>query len=415
MECAAAATQEIEKERECRKIAFSSRKLSSLPRKLEGSHSRAAPVRLAGPRAHPRMHAALVRTALPKVTSRTGCMRRSRVSHRPSAMTSEKPTRASSSLSTSPRITQPAWPSADGRTLVFIHGWPDTIDLWTPIIGKLTEQGHKCVSVALPGYPHGSVDFKNKNTPDFDDAVRDCVDAIQISTVDSIADVKTPRKVTLVCHDWGCVVGFKVQKQYPELIEGLVALDVGGDASGLSKKEQTFIVAYQTWLIAAHFIGGPIGDFMTTKFAKVAGAPVTVEGMGDTRAMSKQSKSTLVSSKLNWPYVAFWRDLLFAKKKTEKDDTKSTEDSDSSRKHTKVPTPTCPTLFLFGGSKPAMFHSRKWIEALLEKKEINGSDVFEIQNAGHWFVVENMQETFSVIQKWLVETSPGRIKIRSAL
>jgi pimeloyl-ACP methyl ester carboxylesterase len=339
----------------------------------------------------------------------------------------------------SPKITNPAWPSPTGRTLLFIHGWPDRNELWAPLISLLTKQGHTCVCFALPGYPDGSVD-PTKKTPDFDDAVRDCVCAIQcvtaastVSTTSiasrSVSSHPPQQKVTLVCHDWGCVVGYKLEKRYPELIEGLVALDVGGDASGLSKKEQSFIAAYQLWLIAAHAIGGRVGDYMTTKFARIAGAPVT------TGVSNQSQKNVIVSSKLNWPYVAFWRDALFPGKKYENgfDDAGDApvpaehtsgigNKSPEKEKHEKpVSTPSCPTLFVFGGAKPVRFHSQKWIDAVLEKKKVNGSDVIEIENAGHWFVVENVDETFELVEKWLKETRADSgtetqdVKIRSSL
>ena len=67
-------------------------------------------------------------------------------------------------------VVEPAWPSPDGRTLVFVHGWPDTVDMWTPLIERLSKQGHKCVCVPLPWYPGGSDPEKR---PDFDTAARD--------------------------------------------------------------------------------------------------------------------------------------------------------------------------------------------------------------------------------------------------
>ena len=68
------------------------------------------------------------------------------------------------------------------------------------------------------------------------------------------------------CHDWGCVVGFKVvRSSRPSDVASVVALDVGGDARGLSSKEKAFIVSYQAWLAAAHLVGGPVGDYMTTE------------------------------------------------------------------------------------------------------------------------------------------------------
>jgi hypothetical protein len=84
-------------------------------------------------------------------------------------------------------------------------------------------------------------------------------------------------------------------------------------------------------------------------------------------------------------------------------------------------------LFLFGGNKPARFHSDAWLKAIDAKKaEGDGSAWYEMNDAGHWFPVERVDETFDALDAWFratkkkendVETSdsPTPSEIRSAL
>lgn len=40
-------------------------------------------------------------------------------------------------------------------TLVFIHGWPDTVKLWEPTQERFAALGYRCAAVGLPGYGTG--------------------------------------------------------------------------------------------------------------------------------------------------------------------------------------------------------------------------------------------------------------------
>ena len=307
---------------------------------------------------------------------------------------------------------------------MFVHGWPDSVDMWTPLVERLAEQGHRCVCVPLPWYPGGSDPAKR---PDFNVAARDVVfaarQATQTKTTEAKRVERRRERVTLVCHDWGCVVGFKVQKMVPELVEAVVALDVGADARGLSAKEKAFVVAYQSWLAAAHVLGGDVGDRMTTAFARFAGAPVTKHG-------AKAKTKPVVRARLNWPYVAFWRDALFPRPRRRAgtgDDAAGTYAAPRARSSTpnerKTPietakretaaveeesfpfAPSCPVLFLFGGNKPARFHGDAWLAAIdLKKARGDGSAWREMKDTGHWFVVERVDETFDAIDAWFRAT-----------
>lgn len=41
-------------------------------------------------------------------------------------------------------------------TLVFLHGWPDSVELWAPTQQRFASLGYKCAAVGLPGFGSGS-------------------------------------------------------------------------------------------------------------------------------------------------------------------------------------------------------------------------------------------------------------------
>ena len=106
-------------------------------------------------------------------------------------------------------VVEPKWPSPGGRTLVFLHGWPDSPRLWDAQIAHLSEAGHRCVAVPLPGYPPDDAPNRTQGAPrpNFDTAVDDV-----IATVAALTTARE-RPFVFVCHDWGCLVGYKLQRR----------------------------------------------------------------------------------------------------------------------------------------------------------------------------------------------------------
>lgn len=40
-------------------------------------------------------------------------------------------------------------------TIVFLHGWPDTVQMWEPTQERFARLGYRCAAVGLPGYGTG--------------------------------------------------------------------------------------------------------------------------------------------------------------------------------------------------------------------------------------------------------------------
>jgi pimeloyl-ACP methyl ester carboxylesterase len=220
------------------------------------------------------------------------------------------------------------------ETLLFIHGWPDDSSVWSNQINALKEK-YDCHTFDLPRTP--------KDFPELADLV-----------IERIKAFNTP--VILIGHDWGAYLSYIVQKKHPELVKGLITLDVGGDVRPQSFLQAVGIASYQLWLIIAWFLKS---DKMSRGFAKLMKAP----------------RPERVTSELNYLYYFFWRRLFRAK----------------------VYWPRCPLLYVYGTRKPLMFHSKKWLKFLESSPKYH---VHVFKETGHWMMRDEPDVLNKVIEKF---------------
>ena len=98
-----------------------------------------------------------------------------------------------------------------GRPVLFLHGNPDTADMWLPVIGGLQDQA-RCLAPDLPGFG------RSKAAESFD-----CSLDAMASWVDGFLDAAGVREtVTLVVHDFGGPYGFAWAVKHPERVAGMV-------------------------------------------------------------------------------------------------------------------------------------------------------------------------------------------------
>lgn len=240
-----------------------------------------------------------------------------------------------------------------GETLVFIQGWPDDASLWDDIVASLGEK-YRCVRVNLPNYDGTITTRWGYDTEEIVDAIATVVRKV------------AQRPVTLVLHDWGCYWGHAVHYRYPELVARVAGLDVAphykpGAGAILG------IVAYQWWLLSAFILGGPVGNWMTRRMAKLGGAPG-----GEER----------IDARMNYPYRNVWADLVTGR----------------AQQLTAGYWPTCPLLFVYGERKPFPFHSRVWVDHV---RSVDGGEVVGL-SCGHW--VTRHPSFVHVLSHWLDTT-----------
>ena len=178
-----------------------------------------------------------------------------------------------------PASSSPGDSGAAPEQLFFIHGWPDSAALWDAQVAFFVPRGYRCLRVTMPHY-HG------RETAD---VVGDLLLPSHVdwgATTQRLAEALRQhgggKPVTLVIHDWGSVWGFYLQLLVPDLVKGIVAMDVGPWAlSGRWRNVPAMLaigLVYQYWLATAHIIGRAsssafgkgLADWMTRAFAHLA-------------------------------------------------------------------------------------------------------------------------------------------------
>lgn len=155
--------------------------------------------------------------------------------------------------------------TGQGPTVLLLHGFPDTHQVWRKQVGVLAAAGYRVLAPDLRGYgrtdaPGGIFDYTlDKLRSD----VLGLLDALQID------------KVFIVGHDWGSLIGWQIATLAPQRVHRLVALSVGHPAaiarSGLLQHlRMSYVLGFILPGIAEHTLRA--GDwFMMRQFTDEPG------------------------------------------------------------------------------------------------------------------------------------------------
>jgi len=254
---------------------------------------------------------------------------------------------------------------AGPKSVVMVHGWPDTYRLWDGQVAALRER-YRCVRFSLPGY-----ESTEKRAYSLDEV---------IATIRAVVEESCPgQRVTLLLHDWGCFYGYQFAMRHPELVARVIGVDIGDAGSRMHRAElgvrgRLMVIAYQMWLAYAWRIGGRAGDAMARAMARVLRVP-------------KDAKT--VHAQMGYPYAVRWLGAAGGVHGL-----RSYE-------------PQVPMLFLYGERKPMMFHSRAWAERVASRppNRVLGFPT------GHWIMIGRKQAFNEAVQAWLAETDGLRAPI----
>ncbi len=244
------------------------------------------------------------------------------------------------------------------RTVVMLHGWPDTYRVWDAQVAAL-QAHYRCVRFTLPGFDAR----KPRRAYGLDEMV---------ATIANIVNAVSPDdKVILLVHDWGAAFGYQFCARYPHRVERLVGVDIGDTGSpqffqSLTWKAKLGIAGYQLILALAWKLGGRLGTRMTRGMARLLRAP---------------SEPQTITSDMNFPYYITWTGAY------------------GSYRQMQVLEPQCPMLFIYGRKKPFMFHSPQWAQRLNERP---GSQALAF-DADHWPMVRQSQAFNAAVLQWLAQ------------
>jgi cis-3-alkyl-4-acyloxetan-2-one decarboxylase len=240
------------------------------------------------------------------------------------------------------------------QTIVMIHGWPDTHEIWKKQIEFFKNQ-YRCVSFTLPGFAKGD---NRKYT--FEDI---------ISTIDQILQAVSPnQKVILMVHDWGCVFGYEYAMRFSEKIEKAIGIDIGDAGSKefireLSLAAKLMVFAYQMLLALSYVLKlNRLHRFMA-------------------QALQARSNISKVHAGMGLPYAMKWLGVNGGMKK-------------------QLPMlPSFPFFFAYATQKPFMFHTKKWTDKILA----NPANKVQPFNCGHWVMIDKADEFNMAVKNWIEE------------
>lgn len=111
------------------------------------------------------------------------------------------------------------------RTLVLVHGYLESMEVWEAFAGQLAHAGYRVVTLDLPGHGISEVVGEVHSMEFLADVVRRLMDKLAIE------------KATLVGHSMGGYVALAFAELYPERTETVVLFHSSPDADSEAKKE----------------------------------------------------------------------------------------------------------------------------------------------------------------------------------
>ena len=248
------------------------------------------------------------------------------------------------------------------RTVLMLHGWPDTHRVWDSTVAALRHQA-RCVRFTLPGFDPGQAHGPRHAVP--------LAEVVQC--IARVADEVSPKApVTLMLHDWGCFFGYQYAHQHKTRVERVIGVDIGDAGSRHHRREMSWramalTLGYQLWLAAAWRIGGKRGNRMARWIAKLFHAPAAAPD---------------ITASQGYPYAIQWFGVA------------------GGFGQLRAFAPQVPMLFVHGQRKPMMFHSSNWAERIGARP---GCRVLGFPT-GHWVMNQAPAEFNAAVLQWLQDT-----------
>ncbi len=125
----------------------------------------------------------------------------------------------------------------DGSVVLLMHGEPSWSFLYRTMIPPLVEAGHRVIAPDLPGFGRSD----KPGAPE-DYSYQGHVDWMEAALLGSGSGGLDLQGVTLVCQDWGGLIGLRLLAEHPERFVGCVVAN-----TGLPTGEGTPSDAFLSW------------------------------------------------------------------------------------------------------------------------------------------------------------------------
>lgn len=111
--------------------------------------------------------------------------------------------------------------AGDGPPVLLLHGFPDDHSVWSKQIPALVAAGYRVIAPDTRGCGQSAIP----------PAVADYRIELLVADMIAVLDHFAVERVTLVAHDWGALIGWRLVLAHPERIARYAALSVGHPAA----------------------------------------------------------------------------------------------------------------------------------------------------------------------------------------
>ncbi|MGW1995352.1 alpha/beta fold hydrolase [Embleya sp. NPDC001921] len=157
---------------------------------------------------------------------------------------------------------------ADGRPVLFLHGFPQTSASWTAQLLGLARAGYRAIAFDQRGYSPGARP-PQESAYGRDELVGDVI---------AVLDALGTARVDLVGHDWGGALAWQVAGLHPERLRTLtvvstphpvaLAAAVRDDATG-QREQSSYIRLFRTRGVAEEKLLGEDAAYLRAAFASL--------------------------------------------------------------------------------------------------------------------------------------------------
>jgi pimeloyl-ACP methyl ester carboxylesterase len=236
------------------------------------------------------------------------------------------------------------------QIVVFLHGWPDTLRLWDPIIPNFSKD-YYILNVSYPNFSEKEILPWGIDTPEL-------IDRLKVTLEQNN---KANRKVTFVTHDWGAIFGYYFDSKYPKNIDDMIAIDVAPKI-----KSSAGSITYQSILILGFLLGGRMGNWLTHY----------IRGW----AKYEPAYADKINCSFNYPYYYTYKNFS------------------RHRETMRSYVPSCSMAFIFGAKKKMNFHIPEWLD---EMKTLNPDNEVVAADSMHWVMNDAKDTLVELISKRL--------------
>ncbi|HVY67984.1 MAG TPA: alpha/beta hydrolase [Patescibacteria group bacterium] len=112
-----------------------------------------------------------------------------------------------------------------GESIVFLHGWRSSKEIWDGIIKRLPSGKYRALSLDFPGFGKSPLPEKSMSVGDYAAVAAETITKLSLG------------RVIIVGHSFGGRIGIKLAATRPELVGKLILADSAGFAMPTGKKK----------------------------------------------------------------------------------------------------------------------------------------------------------------------------------